>query len=204
MAVSDYITLPSARAYAGIDDSLDDDTLQPTITAISRKVDAHCKRHFYTVTEARYFPASDYCLAYVDDISTTSGLTVKTDDNDDGTYETTWTITTDFELGPRNRTVGGVINFPYTRIVAVGGKSFPRAVRRQGPVEVTATFGWSSVPDEVEHATAVLVKWLWKITKEAPLGVAGFSEFGTSMRVRDNPAAAMLLKPFVRDPVLVG
>ena len=190
-----YVTLAELRAWTGVDDSLDDDLLASALTAAELAVEAWCGRKFTQdagVTAARmrpeaydwlYLPAfrpGGTCTA---DISTLTGLIVKTDDNDDGTYEITWTITTDFEVEPFDGP-------PFNRIIAVGNRWFPMGLRRPA-VQVTARWGWASVPEPVHTATLILAGEYAKL-KDAPFGVAGFGEFGV-VRIRQNPKVAELL-----------
>lgn len=134
------------------------------IEAASRTIDLYCGRHFWrdpTVTVRTYRP-DEVDLLWTRDIATTTGLIVKTDADFDGTFETTWTIDTDFILEPFERMNGR----PYERIAAVGSKLFPVAARyptstyvrrasRRPPVQVTAIYGWPAVPDEVAMACSI-------------------------------------------------
>lgn len=193
--MSNYATLAELRAWTGVDDSLDDDLLESSLTAAELAVEAWCGRKFTQdadVSAVRlrpqsmgwlYLPAfrpGGTCTA---DISTLAGLVVKTDDNDDGTYETTWTITTDFEVEPFDGP-------PHHKIIAVGTKYFPTCYRRP-VVQVTARWGWASVPEPVKTATLILAGEYAKL-KDAPFGVAGFGDFGV-VRIRQNPKVAELL-----------
>jgi hypothetical protein len=121
-------------------------------------------------------------------------LIVKTDEGDDGTYETTWTISTDFVLEPLNgRGRDGSTGWPYTKVVAVGSRYFPIWSRRPS-VQVTAKWGWETTPAPVVDAVLLVAAESWKL-KEAPLGVTGFGDFGV-VRVRDNPIVARKLAGF--------
>ena len=131
------------------------------IGAASRSIDDYCGRHFWkeTVASARTFRPDRYDLVWCGDISSATSLVVKTDDDADGVYETTWTIGTDFILEPFER----MNNSPYERIAAVGSKVFPtpttawaRGAQRRPRVQVTALWGWPAVPDEVKSATAIV------------------------------------------------
>lgn len=193
-----YATLDELRAWVGVDDSLDDALLARALTSAELAVEAWCGRKFIqdaVVSAARvrpeaydwlYLPAfrpGGTCTA---DISTLTDLIVKTDDNDDGTYETTWTITTDFEVEPFDGP-------PFHKIIAVGTRWFPTCLRRPS-VQVTARWGWASVPEPVHTATLILAGEYAKL-KDAPFGVAGFGEFGV-VRIRQNPKVAELLSRY--------
>lgn len=193
--MSNYATLAELRAWTGVDDSLDDDLLESSLTAAELAVETWCGRKFTqdaSATAARFRPQSMgwlYLPAFrpggtcTADISTLTGLVVKTDDNDDGTYETTWTVTTDFEVEPFDGP-------PFHKVIAVGSRYFPTCYRRP-VVQVTARWGWASVPEPVKTATLILAGEYAKL-KDAPFGVAGFGDFGV-VRIRQNPKVAELL-----------
>jgi hypothetical protein len=61
-------------------------------------------------------------------------------------------------------------------------------------VQVTAQWGWAAVPDSVKQATKILAAEIFRL-KDAPLGVAGFNDFGP-VRVREVPQVSMLLKRY--------
>jgi hypothetical protein len=61
-------------------------------------------------------------------------------------------------------------------------------------VKVTAKWGWLAVPDAVQQATLFLANQYYKTAREAPLGVAGFGDFG-AVRVRAMPQVENLLQP---------
>lgn len=191
-----YLTLSELRGWLGIDDSVDDSELTDALSAAEAAVDDFCGRKFSQDANvvARAFRAFDPCTLRLPggaDISTTTGLIVKTDDNDDGTYETTWTITTDFVLEtPGGYGYNAASGWPFTVVHAVGSKWFPTGTLRP-TVQITAKFGWVAVPAPVKHATRLLAAEYWKL-KDAPFGVAGFGEFGV-VRVRSNPKVAELL-----------
>lgn len=134
------------------------------IEAASRTIDLYCGRQFWkpSAPTVKTFKANSVELLWTRDIANTTGLIVKTDDDQDGTYETTWTINTDFILEPFERMNGR----PYERIAAVGDKEFPVAglgynavgrtrVSRRPLVQITATWGWDAVPDEVMMACSI-------------------------------------------------
>lgn len=195
-----YATLADLKGFVGIPvgDTVDDTTLTLALDAASQQVDAYCDRTFSADSSptTRYYSPTDYGRLDVDPISSTTGLLVRTDDNDDGTYETTWTIDTDFRLEPVNAAAGGD---PWTRLVSLGSRWFPILQYRPG-VEITARFGWpgGTPPAAVKQATLILASKLHK-RKDAPFGVAGSVEFGSEIRIlAGDMDAERLLKPYRR------
>lgn len=109
----------------------------------SRWIDKETGHRFYASTETRYYTAdwsssqalSDTGVPYwagqrrgagvdsleIDELLSVS--TLKSDADGDGVYETLWTVSTDYWLGPRNALANGK---PYTRIHrnAVAGRYF--------------------------------------------------------------------------------
>lgn len=196
--MTDYITTADLAGYLGASSS--DENLANAVTAASRAVDDVCHRDFTVATStaaARVFPVTSRAYVLVDDFATTTDLVVKTDDDDDATFETTW-ASTDYELHPANNRTAGLSGVPYYEIRAVEDRLFPVGTRRRLVVQVTARWGWSAVPAQVAAATRLVAAELWK-RKDAPFGVAGFGEFG-SIRVSADVArqARGLLGPFVR------
>lgn len=197
-----YATLAELRSHLAIDDTVDDTSLSFALSVAQQKVDDHCGRTFAAaaVATVRTLRAGGWQRLILDpgwDIQSTSGLIVKSDDNDDGTYETTWTIGTDFELGGSGVGYNGATGWPSTELIAVGSKVWPAFCARRA-VQITALWGWAAVPAPVKQATLIIAAEQWKL-KDAPFGVAGFGEFGP-IRVRDNPMAASLLARY-RHPV---
>lgn len=175
--------------------------LGEALDAASDAIDAHCGRTFAkstTATARYYWPRYDYDRqVYVVDLhpDVWSITSVKHDPGDDGTYETTWTATTDYVTLPRNGYRDGVDGWPYEALLVRS----TTALRLSGdlePVEVTGKAGWSVTPPQVKQACLMIATELFKM-REAPFGVVGFADLGLS-RVRDNPKVTSLLKPFVK------
>lgn len=209
---TDYVTRADLKAYLRIPDADtgDDAQVDLAVTAASRAVDHAMSRAFGvdSTPVVRYFtyqPVTRHTLAVdpfdgrealdVVDISTTTGLVVKVDQDDDGTFETTLTLNTDYRLAPWNASADGR---PWETIVLSASQSFPRIVRG---VEVTASFGWAAVPSVVKNATLLQASRFFK-RRDAPFGVAGSPEMGSEMRLlaRLDPDVAVLtgLHPYRR------
>jgi hypothetical protein len=191
------VTEDDLKEILGISDAVDDNRLTLAADAATQMVQAYCDRHFVQQATAtpRVFVASTPWVLEVDDISTTTGLIVKTDEDDDGVFETTWAAG-DYQLEPLNGKMGGQ-DWPF---------DYGQAV-----VQITARWGWANpdaadhyLPQPVEQAAQIQGVSIFK-SADAPLGIAGFGDIGI-MRLRQamHPVAAALLAPYRRDPVLVA
>jgi hypothetical protein len=194
MAVTNgYCTLAEVKAALRLTDSADDTLLENSIEGASRRVDGYCGRWFYK-TSATAIALMPYNFYYVpvQDIASTTGLIVKTDDNGDGAFETTWTLGTDYMLEPTNAVLNGR---PYRRITAIGSKSFPITIVPDPPhVQVTAQWGWDAVPDDVREATLLLTMRGFA-RYNAALGVVGFADMAIQVRAVD-PDVREMLNPY--------
>jgi len=201
MAITNgYASLTAFKARVGISaGGAHDDDAERAIEAASRAADRWCGRRFYadTAATARYYTALLEQVTHlpVDDISTTVGLLVATDDNWDGVYENAWTLNArtgsyGFMVEPTNAAVAGR---PYTRLHAVVG-SWPTV--EQG-VSVTAKWGWPAIPKEVEEATLIIAARYYK-RKDTPYGMMGTEETGFVTLPRMDPDAQALLAPYRR------
>lgn len=203
MALGDsYATTAELKSRLGITDSNDDTQLAEALSSASRGIEKFCGRQFNktTLASARvYYPRAG-CWADVDDFHTTTDLAVKTDEGNDGTYETTWS-TSDYQLEPLNGIVDGESGWPYSIVRAVSGRSFPITSNR-APIQVTAQWGWTAVPASVKEATLILAEDVFKLA-DTPFGAGGFGEFGR-IRARENPHVAMLVGAYRRYVALVG
>lgn len=213
MTVTRLIEPEQLKAVLGISysDSIDDARLIAACDAATSMIQAHCDRQFIAETSAttRVFVASTPWIVEVDDISTTTDLVVKTDEDDDGVFETTW-ASTDYQLEPLNGRLSGQA-WPYTKLRAVESREWPLEYGRS-MVQITARWGWATsdatvvdyLPAAVTQAAEIQATSLFKST-DAPLGIAGFGDIGV-MRLRQamHPVAMALLMPFRREQVLVA
>ena len=204
------VTESDLKEVLGISDSVDDNRLSLAADAATQIVKAYCDRHFVQQTNptARVFTALNPWLLEVDDISVTTGLVVKSDEDGDGVFETTW-ASSDYQLEPLNGQLAGQ-QWPYTKIRAIDAREWPLEYG-QAVVEVTARWGWANPTDETTYlpqpvlqAAEIQAISIFK-SVDAPLGIAGFGDIGI-MRLRQaiHPVAAALLAPYRRETVLVG
>ena len=183
MAITNgYTTLASMKTFLSITDSADDTLLEGLIESASRSIDRIANRRFYadSTASARSYRANNNVFVYVDDISSTTGLVVKTDDDGDGTFETTLTINTDFLVDPLT---AAALGRPFTQLTMVNTLNvwpvypglFSNGLRPG--VQVTAKWGWPSVPDDIETACQILTADLYK-RKDSPGGILGLGDLG--------------------------
>ena len=183
MAITNgYATLTEIKTFLSISDNVDDTLLEGMVEAASRSIDRIANRRFYldANASARAYRVSSPIVLFTDDIGTTSGLIVKTDDDGDGTFETTLTLNTDYIMDPLTALDLGR---PYTQVTMVTNTEtfpiFPGLFQnglRPG-VQVTARWGWPSVPDDINQACLILTADLYK-RKDSPGGILGLGDLG--------------------------
>jgi hypothetical protein len=183
MAITNgYATLTQIKAYMSISDNTDNDLLEDLVESASRSIDRIANRRFYldATASARLYRAYSDIFVYVDDIGTTSSLVVKTDSNGNGTYAKTLTLNQDYILDPLT---APSLSRPFTQLTMVSNTEtwpiFPGLTQnglRPG-VQVTARWGWPSVPDDINMACLILTADLYK-RKDAPGGILGLGDLG--------------------------
>jgi hypothetical protein len=189
-----YATLAEFKAAVGITDTTDDTALQSVLDATDTLIDLYCDRKtgFGTATETRYYTAEDWEYVLTDDL--VSITTLQTDDDANGTYETTWTAGTDYVLAPRNAALDG---FPYTEIdtSVTWPRNFPKDVYIG--VKVVGVFGFPAVPAAVKQAEIIQAGAVWN-SRTAPFGVIGSADLGGILRMSRalHPEAALILEPY--------
>lgn len=199
MAITNgYATLSDVKQALRIpnDDTVDDALLELSIESASRLIDGHTQRYFYSGgTATKVFRPEDSFRVEINDLQELT--TLKTSSNGD-TFNVTWTEG-DYQLEPLNDEATG-LEFPSTRILAVGSLLFPLWDPRdpdayEATVQVTGVWGWSAVPTAIKQATIIMAIRQFK-RYDSPLGVAGFGDLG-AMRVSSiDPDVEALVLPF--------
>ncbi len=147
-----YVDLDTLKGSGGLDVSgtSQDVALRQLSERASRIVDRWCNRYFYVLVDTHLFDGGRNELLVPDLVSIdASGL--KTDDDRDRTFETTW-ASTDYLLAPANAdpsTASNPRSRPYTRVVVdtdAGTKtSFPAGRRT---VQIAGQWGfWRHTDD---------------------------------------------------------
>jgi hypothetical protein len=173
-------------------DTVDDAQLTRSIEAASRRIDGVCDRIFFQepTVSARVYDATNLASVSIDDVSTLDGFVVKVDDGFD--YATTLVLDVDFRVEPLNNLSKGL---PVYRLVSLSG-IFPRSTVRPG-VQVTARWGFPSVPTAITEATLLMAGRLFK-RGDSLLGVAGFTDMGVITVRGVDPDVDHLIQPFRR------
>lgn len=181
----DYCTPDELAAYVRINDSADDVQISLAISAASRAVDRSTGRQFGQVAapELRYFKAArdtrNRCWQVdVDDLMVAPTLVTL-----DGT------ASTGFVMHDRNAPAKGK---PWTSLTSTVSPGWV-------DVEVTALWGWSSVPAPVKHATLMQAS-RFLARRDSPYGVTGSPDAGGELRLlaKVDPDVELSLRPYRR------
>lgn len=192
--MADYTSRATVKTYLGIPDGTtsEDSAIDDALAAAEDEIDNICGRTFVvpgSATAKVYQPVNGVIVA-VDDIAQTTSLVVKTDTANDGAYDTTLTVTSEYIVEGNAA--------PYRIIRRVDGSTFPRYTSDRPTVEVTAYWGYAmSVPGPVVQAATVLSARLYQ-RRSSPLGFqAGMSsEFGPVRISRIDPDIRSLLSGY--------
>lgn len=177
-----------------ITDDAQDDQIDRACASASMAVDKHCRRTFtLSASQTRQYVPVGKSLVIIDDIAE-GPVVVETR----LTVLDAWTVVDadTYQLEPLDNLSSGVY-WPYTRIRAIAGTTFPVADDGSALVRVTATFGWSTVPADVVEATILQAVRIVK-RPDAPFGVT-FGELGAvSVQRGLDPDVVTMLSDYVR------
>ncbi len=200
--VNGYATLAEVKDSKRIVSvsATDDAFIEGLVEAASRYIDNATGRRFYTTTadETRTFTA-DGGVVYPGDLL--SITTLKTDDDGDRTYETTWT-TADYDLLPENAALDGR---PYVSIEPAPDGDYGFPTQRKG-VQIVGKFGYCALanrPDDINLACTMIVitAYLSRYGNNSE-GAATITAAGVVITPRDIPAGAVeIINKYQRDLV---
>jgi hypothetical protein len=188
-----YTTISLVKSYLGIPsaEASQDTELTAAVNAATETVNGVCNTDFESTSEARVFRPADPSVVYVDQFNTLTGLVVKTDTSNDGTFDTTLTITTDFVVEPFNTA-------PFTMLRNVSG-TWPMYTSNRATVQVTAAYGdqvSTGVPYAIQQAALMLAARYYQ-RRSSPLGITtGFQDWGPMRISRQDPDVAALLQQY--------
>jgi hypothetical protein len=191
-----YCTVLELKGWNDRTTAAKDTELGLVIDTASTWIDQHCQRSFLlSDVDSRQFAPCGQTIAFGAFSDLVECISVASDDNGDGTFETVWP-TTDYELLPLNPLAYGPEARPYTSIRSVN-RAWPGNRLRVAQIEITATWGWPAVPAAVRHACLIQASRIF-LRRQSPDGViGGFQDFGP-VRVsgRVDPDVADLLAAY--------
>lgn len=195
MTAADYTTLAVFKSALSITSSERDTDFARCITAASRGVDRLTRRRdgdFAAQTLTRYFDvAGNTDHLWVPPLLAVT--TLKTDEDADGVYEVTWSVTG----GNRDYLLWPLSGPPYRRIDVdrVNGRfAFPAG---QKTVEIAGSWGEATtVPADIERAAIILAHRLANRAK-TPEGIMGNTEAGFVRLAEVDPDVMALLAPYI-------
>lgn len=152
-------TYEEYKAVTGMADvDADQDQIEGHIVTATALIHRFAERNFNSVDSTRYFDGEGGDVMWVPDL--TAVTSIKFDRDGDGTYEETLSAS-DYVLRDYNAAERGE---PYTEIVLRTG-TLPQGLRA---VEITATWGWPSVPQPVRDAAINLARQLRELAETGP------------------------------------
>ncbi|WP_019901218.1 head-tail connector protein [Salinispora arenicola] len=183
-----YVDLVMLKNYLGVTTTSTDGLLNQAIHTASRWIDRHCGRRFHTdagTTRVAVVPLRHRVIGdphpgqsqlLVDDIATTTGLTVEL-----GRAPSTWSSYTSWYADDPKP------GWPVTVLRGTWSGTHTR---------ITAVWGWPAVPDEVTQAALLQAARLHQ-RRSSPEGIAGSADWGSMRVTRIDPDVHALLSPFV-------
>jgi hypothetical protein len=185
-------TLTEFKAYLGTDLSANDTYNQDVLDAAVSTVQHYCQRPFEVAgaASARVYVPTRGIVRFHDCTTVTSiaenGSTV---------------ATTSYQLEPLNALSWSGQARPYEQARRIDGVCWYEGwYPGKATITVTATWGWSAIPDEVKSAVLILGKDIAK-NRDVAFGIAAFTEYA-AIRVRENSTVSALLADFRRDETL--
>ena len=167
MVLNLYAYRDDLKTRAGLPDTDDDSIVDLVLASVSREIDSWCGRQFFASVGTRLFTPNHCEHLLIDDLL--SVTTIKTDEDGDRTYETTW-ASTDYDLLPANAAQMSPPQ-PYWQVHAayLGDYGFPKITNG---VQIIGKWGYYDV---LQTSTATLAEDL--DTSELGVDVSSGSVF---------------------------
>ena len=210
--MSDYITGSQLLATLGITNPSSQQTsdANAAVDAASRAIDNMCNRSFAaagTAVSTYYYSPVDWQTLDIHDCTSVTTLFTRDDgidiDTSDGGGQT-WTLNTDFFLLPLNADGPAQVETkPYTSLQVNPIGSYTFNIYYPRSVKLTGVFGWPATPPAIIDATTLLAERLFKMKREAPLGVLAFSDVAIRI-ARADSNLMILVGPYVKHRAALG
>lgn len=192
---NEYSTLDDLKDQLNIDptDTSRDAKLTKALAAATRSINRTTGRRFWldpAPTVRTYNPRrrlvqeADGEVLLTDDIGSIDGLVVELGGNG-----TSFQAVTDYETWPDNALADEEPITGLLRPMNIWAIPITR-------IQITAKFGWPSVPDDITEATLIQAARLFK-RKDSPEGVIGNAEWGVVRLSRRDPDVWNLIEQYV-------
>ena len=208
MALGDpYVSVEELKAYLHGGEPTQtqtnryDDLLQDAIASVTFEINKVTDRQFNRSddTSRREYEGYRSVRRYRDPVTKGERYEVIVDDfwtTDGFELEVDGTAVTGARLYPLNGVVSGVPGWPFWRIRH-------ESITRSSLIAVTAKWGWAQVPPDIKEACKIQSAQTYRL-KNSQFGVAGTSEFGHAMAIRDNSMAMSKINRYRRKAVRIG
>jgi hypothetical protein len=208
--VHGYCTVDDLREQLGdlTSQNLSERQLVRAINSASRAIDKVTDRRFWAdeTPVTKIFPVHtcDGELWLREDIAHSTGLEIVTFD---GTAYTTVWDAADYRLWPYGANTSGSMYGGWWKLESARGLRFDVANTYSptgySPIQITARFGWSFCPSEIESAALLIAAKLFK-RKDAPYGVAQFGDIAAVQITRTDKDVQELIWAYLRDVAMVA
>lgn len=182
------VSVAEFKAWKRVEVGTDDSAIQIAIDTAEEVINQHCGRQFVIASAATsrvFAPTNDRVSALeIDDCTTVTTVV----DNGGAVAASA------YQLEPLNGRNAAGDNVPYTTIRLIGG--YWTTNNGAATVNITATWGWASLPDRYYQAVKILAADILD-QRDIRNGVIGITDYA-AMRVRENPVVSMLLGRLVR------
>ena len=201
-----YCTSDELKSRLQIGSSTDDYEIALAVAAGSRAIDRYCGRFFYRVTDTLTYVPDDLYHVCVDDL--VSVTTLATDPAGTTAQGNPFTVTWpagSWQLTPYNPGDPGE-PWPYTKIRAVGGLTFPwvvpQVLMRQDRVQVTGVWDWPAMPLVVRQMSLQVASEVFR-SKDMTAGGGAPGEFAEAF-IASSGLLRAALDRYRRDPFPVA
>lgn len=194
--VNGYTTLAVVKARQEIRGTRKDEVIRTLITSTSRLIDTYCHQHFYASSETRIYSPTNLYRLLVDELLTIT--TLKTDEDADRVFETTWSAATDYDLLPINAAYATPPG-PYWEIRVRPNGSYRFPYWWPLTVQIAGTFGASaSTPALIAEACIAQVGMYMRAPDVALAEMGSHLAGGVQYGVGLHPFTRRMLDPFVK------
>ena len=205
MAITDtYATVDDYKLIAGNKNSDKDLIIDLSLQSASRFIERICRRTFNvdSVPTTRYYDGK-YSTRFVlyDDISSTTGLIVTVDNDNNHIPETALTLNTHYFV--EYNTMGGETEpIKWLQLIPSNGllETWPSHIHS---LAITAYFGWAAVPAPIKSATIIIARQILDLSESGVLQSLNLVDAALPIQRRTANLVDLLIDQYKRRASLV-